>query len=74
MLQAWAYNLLAEDPNLADEDEWSKATTTDEDVPEDEDEPSEEEGEEAESDKQEPDEWEGAKAEGDKVVVIWSCI
>jgi hypothetical protein len=38
MLQAGAYNVFLEDTAPADEDEFSNATTEDEDVPEDEDE------------------------------------
>jgi hypothetical protein len=50
MLQAGAYNVFLEDTTPADEDEFSNATTEDEDVPEDED-----EGEEAESEPAEPE-------------------
>jgi hypothetical protein len=68
MLQAGAYNVFLEDTAPADDDEFSNATTEDEDVPEDED-----EGEEAESEPAEPrpevPEMEGARMEGDKVVL-----
>jgi hypothetical protein len=67
MLQAGAYNVYIEDTAPADDDEFSKATTEDEDVPEDEDE------EEAESEPAEPrpevPEMEGARMEGDKIVL-----
>jgi hypothetical protein len=69
-----AYDLTAEDPDLADDDEWSDATTSDEDVPEDPVEEagaaSEEEGEGAESLAEPVNEWEGAMMQGDKVVLV----
>jgi hypothetical protein len=65
---------MAEDPNLADDDEWSEVTTSDEDVPEDAPEESgavsEEEGEGAESRAEPVDEWEGAMMQGDKIVLV----